>query len=72
MTVAAIRQHLGRGTSREHVLDALGEPESSWPDRKAFSYWLGYPRFHHGLDGDRLHVHFDDRGRVVKAEIVED
>ena len=72
MAIDAIHRHLTKGTSREQVLQTLGEPESRWPDGKAFSYWLGYPRLFHGLDGDRLHVYFDDTGRVSKAKIVDD
>jgi hypothetical protein len=69
MVVSAIRQHLRQGTPKEHVLQALGEPEGQWSDGKAFSYWLGYPRLFNGLDGDRLQVHFDDHDRVSNAGV---
>jgi len=72
MVVSAIRRHLRRGTPKEQVLQALGEPEGQWQDGKAFSYWLGYPRLFNGLDGDRLYVYFDDRDRVSEAGVTSE
>mgnify|MGYP001297361659 CR=1 FL=1 len=67
--VADIKRDISTGTTRNQVMELLGEPDFE-KSRSVFKYNLGmWSGFR--IDYDSLDIHFDEYGQVVELRVVQ-
>jgi hypothetical protein len=54
----------------KHVVDLLGKPDTTTPNKQEIQYILGMCSGF-GVDYDVLHIYFNERGELTNAQIIQ-
>ena len=62
--------HLKRGMTRNQVIALLGKPvDDCYDGERCLTYYVGMDSI--GIDGEFLHVNFDENWRLINTDIVQ-